>query len=200
MRLGAHIGISRGASPRPCRPGPSIGCESLQIFSKSPQMWAGSADRARARRPHSARRWPRRGCSATAVHHGYLINLGEPEARDARPLADGVPRRDPRAELLGVDGLDLPPGRPSRLGPRGRDSRTIVGEPARRARGASRRGRSVSSSRTPPARGPRSAPRSRSSECVLDGVDAPDRVGVTLDTCHLFAAGSDFRHRRATGD
>jgi len=28
---------------------------------------------------------------------------------------------------------------------------------------------------------------------ILDRVEAPDRVGVCLDTCHLFAAGYDFR-------
>jgi deoxyribonuclease IV len=28
---------------------------------------------------------------------------------------------------------------------------------------------------------------------VLTAIDAPSRVGVTLDTCHLFAAGWDFR-------
>ncbi|HYA54084.1 MAG TPA: deoxyribonuclease IV, partial [Thermoplasmata archaeon] len=34
---------------------------------------------------------------------------------------------------------------------------------------------------------------------ILGQVDRPDRLGVTLDTCHLFAAGFDFRDDASYG-
>ncbi len=42
MYLGAHIGITGGFDGA-VRQAREIGCESLQVFSKSPQMWAGPA-------------------------------------------------------------------------------------------------------------------------------------------------------------
>ncbi|MGI0131083.1 MAG: deoxyribonuclease IV, partial [Thermoplasmata archaeon] len=78
MILGAHVGIA-GGLPEAVRDLRTIGGDSLQIFSKSPQMWGGppiapaaaESFRATVRDEH---------VRATAVHHGYLANLGSPKA------------------------------------------------------------------------------------------------------------------------
>jgi deoxyribonuclease-4 len=196
MWLGAHLGISGGLAEA-VREGRKIGCESLQIFSKSPQMWSGppiatdAADGFRA----AVRA---EGLRATAVHHGYLANLASPKAfvlkRSRAAFVDEVHR----ADLLGVDALIFHPGAHLKSGVDAglrtiADSLRFVLEevPESRVRllleNAAGQGTTLGSTFEELA-------------SVLAQVDRADRLGVTLDTCHLFAAGFDFRDERGYAD
>jgi deoxyribonuclease-4 len=187
--LGAHIGIADGLGNAP-RQAVAIGAESLQIFSKSPQMWAGPpiADEAAA---EFRAAYTEVGLKGSAVHHGYLINLATPKkammARSRKALLDEVQR----ATKVGVDGLILHPG-------------AHMGEGAEAGLA-----RIVESLNTVIAKSPESPVRlllenaagQGTALCstflelktVLEGVSERARVGVALDTCHLFARGFDFR-------
>jgi deoxyribonuclease-4 len=187
--LGAHIGIADGLGEAP-RQGRKIGCDAIQIFSKSPKMWAGPpiADEAAAAFRAAV---AETGLKATAVHHGYLVNLASPKkamlARSRKALLDEVER----ATKVGVDGLILHPGAHMGEGPEAGLARIVeslnwvLGKtPASSVRllleNAAGQGTALCSTFT-------------ELRTVLDGVSTPGRVGVTLDTCHLFAAGNDFR-------
>jgi deoxyribonuclease-4 len=187
--LGAHIGIAEGLGEAPRR-GRSIGCDAIQIFSKSPQMWAGPpvADEAAEAFRAAVRDV---GLKATAVHHGYLINLATPKkamlTRSRKALLDEVQR----ASKVGVDGLILHPG--AHLG---------EGSDAGLARIVESLNWVLEKAPDAPVRlllenaaGQGTAMCSTFVELrrVLDGVTERRRVGVALDTCHLFAAGNDFR-------
>ena len=90
VRLGAHIGIAEGLGDAP-RQGRAIGCDAIQIFSKSPKMWACppiSDESAAAFRAGVAAV----GLKATAVHHGYLVNLASPKKAMLGGIAEGAPR------------------------------------------------------------------------------------------------------------
>jgi deoxyribonuclease IV len=187
--LGAHIGIAEGLGEAP-RQGRTIGCDAIQIFSKSPKMWAGppiSAESATAFRAAVAEV----GLKATAIHHGYLINLASPKkamlGRSRKALLDEVGR----ATLVGVDGLILHPGAHMGEGSAAGLGRIVESlnwviektpdSPVRLLlENAAGQGTAMCST----------FPELRS---ALDGVTARARVGVALDTCHLFAAGNDFR-------
>ncbi|EQD79097.1 endonuclease IV, partial [mine drainage metagenome] len=82
MILGAHLGIAQGLV-RAVDDLRSIGGEALQIFSKSPQMWAGPPIAPAAAEAFRAA-VRSKGVRATAVHHGYLANLGSPKAETLR--------------------------------------------------------------------------------------------------------------------
>jgi deoxyribonuclease IV len=193
--LGAHIGTSEGLGEAPRR-GKSIGCEAIQIFSKSPKMWAGPpiADEAAAAFRATVREV---GLKATAVHHGYLINLATPKkamlTRSRKALLDEIAR----ASQVGVDGLILHPGAHMGEGAEAGGARIIeslnwVLEKAPDApvrlllENAAGQGTAMCST----------FPELRR---ILDGVSDPTRVGVALDTCHLFAAGNEFRTPEAYG-
>jgi deoxyribonuclease-4 len=196
MRLGAHLGISGGLAEAVLE-ARRIGCESLQIFSKSPQMWSGppiAPDAAEAFRAAVREE----GLHATAVHHGYLANLGSPKAFGRKRSRAAFVDELHRADLLGVDGLIFHPG--AHLGS-GVDTglRTIAESlqfileevPESRVRllleNAAGQGTTLGSTFEELA-------------SVLAQVDRRDRLGVTLDTCHLFAAGFDFRDETSYGD
>jgi len=196
MWLGAHLGIADGLAEA-VHEGRRIGCDALQIFSKSPQMWAGPAIAPEAAEAFRAA-VREDGIRATAVHHGYLANLGSPKAAGLKRSRSTFLDEVRRADLLGVDGLIFHPG--AHLGS-GVDAglRTIAESltfileklPESRVRllleNAAGQGTTLGSTFEELAG-------------VLTQVDRPDRLGVTLDTCHLFAAGFDFRTDAGYGD
>jgi deoxyribonuclease IV len=189
MRLGAHIGIADGL-PEAVRQGKAIGCEAIQIFSKSPQMWEGppvAPDAAVAFRAAVTAE----GLLGTAVHHGYLINLGSPKAFMLRRSRKAFLDEIRRAELLGVDGLVFHPG--AHLGSGVEAGLRTIAESVRKALEAVPEGHVRLLLENAAGQGTALCSTLDELRSVLSQIDAPDRVGVTLDTCHLFAAGNDFR-------
>jgi deoxyribonuclease IV len=189
MILGAHIGIADGLAQAP-RTGRSIGCDAIQIFSKSPQMWAGPPIPAGAAEEFRAA-VRSEGLRATAVHHGYLINLGSPKRpmleRSRRAFLDEIRR----AELLGVDGLIFHPG--AHLGSGPEAGLKAIAESLRLSLEAVPEGKVPLLLENAAGQGTALCSSFEELATVLAVVDAGPRVGVTLDTCHLFAAGTDFR-------
>lgn len=189
MWLGAHIGIAEGL-PEAVVTGHEIGCEAIQIFSKSPQMW-GSApiDPAVAQAFQEAVR--REGLHSCAVHQSYLPNLASPKkallTRSRKTFVDELRR----AEQLAVPALIFHPGAHIGEGVEAGLRRIVesidwaVGEtPGLACRAllenAAGQGSTLGSTFEELA-------------WVLDHVGDRKRVGVAIDTCHLFASGVDFR-------
>jgi len=187
--LGAHIGIAEGL-PEAAVTGHRIGCEAIQIFSKSPQMWsAAPLDPATAAAFREAVQ--REGLRTCAVHQSYLPNLASPKkallTRSRKAFVDELRR----AEALGIPALIFHPGAHTGAGVE-TGLRTImesidwaIGQtPGLACRAllenAAGQGSTLGSTFEELA-------------WVLDHVSDRDRVGVTIDTCHLFASGVDFR-------
>jgi deoxyribonuclease IV len=187
--LGAHIGTSDGLAEA-VRQGRQIGCEAIQIFSKSPQMWAGPPIR-----PEAAAEFREAirtdGRLVTAVHHGYLINLGSPKAFMLRRSRTAFKDEIGRAELLGVDGLIFHPG--AHLGSGTAAGVGTIAESLRLALEAFPEGKVRLLLENAAGQGTALCSTLEELKAVLDKVDRPDRLGVTLDSCHLFAAGVDLR-------
>jgi deoxyribonuclease IV len=189
MYLGAHVGVSGGLAEA-VHDGRQFGCDSLQIFSKSPQMWAGppiATEAATAFREAVVAEQIR----ATAVHHGYLLNLANPKPfllkRSCGAFADEVQR----AELLGVDALIFHPG--AHLGSGVDAGVTQIAQCLGEALEDVPEGKVRLLLENSAGQGSTLGSKFEEIASVLDKVRRPDRLGVTLDTCHLFAAGNDFR-------
>ncbi len=189
MHLGAHLGISGGFAEA-AHEAERLTLDSLQIFSKSPQMWAGppvapaSAEEFRAAVGASRLR-------ATAVHHGYLLNLASPKpptlAQSRRAFQDEISR----ASLLGVDALIFHTGAHLGAGPAA--GLATLEESLRLALADDPNGRVRLLLENSAGQGTTLGGSFEELVTVLDAVAAPDRLGVVLDTCHLFANGFDFR-------
>jgi deoxyribonuclease IV len=196
MWLGAHLGIAGGLGEA-VREGKKFGCESLQIFSKSPQMWSGPAIA-----PAAAEEFrlavQSEGIRATAVHHGYLANLASPKPpmlkRSRAAFLDEVRR----ADLLGVDGLIFHPG--AHLGSGVEAGVATIAESLRLALEADPPSRVRILLENAAGQGTTIGSKLEELADVIHRVDRPDRLGVTLDTCHLFAAGFDFRSESGYGE
>lgn len=195
MYLGAHLGIADGL-PTAVAEAERLTLEGLQIFSKSPQMWAGppipqpaAASFRDAVRASSLR--------ATAVHHGYLLNLGSPHPPMLRRSRTAFLDEIARADLLEVDALIFHPG--AHLGAGRAEGLRTIAESILEALGAAPTARPRLLLENAAGQGTTLCTTFEELAEVLRAVDAPDRVGVALDTCHLFAAGFDLRTEETYG-
>ena len=189
MWLGAHLGIAGGLAEA-VREGRKIGCDSLQIFSKSPQIWSGPAIAPAAAEAFRAAVIAE-GLCATAVHHGYLANLASPKAFVLRRSRAAFLDELDRADLLGVDALIFHPGAHLKSGVDA--GLKTIAESLRLALEKRPESRVRILLENAAGQGTTLGSKFEELASVLAQVDRPDRVGVALDTCHLFAAGFDFR-------
>ncbi len=189
MYLGAHIGIAKGLAVA-VRTGRALGCDAIQIFAKSPQMWAGPPITAEAAEEFRAA-VRTEGLRATAVHHGYLANLASPKRpmleRSRQAFLDELRR----AELLGADALIFHPG--AHLGSGVEAGIATLAESLTGALASEPEGKVRILLENAAGQGTTLGASFEELRDVLTRVDARERLGVALDTCHLFAAGADFR-------
>jgi deoxyribonuclease IV len=189
MLLGAHISTAGGCCNAPGRAA-DIGASAIQIFTKQPNRWAEveiSAD--------DAVRWGeegrRHGVGFANAHDSYLINLASPDGflRDRSYAAFVAELR--RAELLGLDALVTHPGNATDL-----DRVRALAQNAELIERAIEAvpGRCVVLLETTAGSGQvLGATFEELAEMVARiGEGARSRVGVCLDTCHVWAAGYDL--------
>ena len=189
MWLGAHIATAEGLAEAP-RTGRSIGCDAIQIFSKSPHSWKGPpllperAEEFRAAAKESR-------LHAVAVHHNYLTNLGSPKDPMYHQSKEAFLDDLRRCDLLGADHLIFHTG--AHLGSGAAASLRRVVDALNWA--TAELPDSTTHILLENAAGQGTTLGSNFEELaqVLDGVEAKSRVGIAIDTCHLFASGQDFR-------
>lgn len=184
--IGAHVSTAGGLASAFDR-AEAIGCESLQVFVKSPNQWRGKAlsddDVAAFRERQAAVGRP------VIAHAAYLINLASPKEDILKASMEGLRDELSRCARLGLRGLVLHPG--GHLGA-GLDAgielvaRSLDAVLAQPETGQAR----VLLENTA---GQGTALGSRFEELarIIELVDAKDRLGVCLDSCHAFAAGYD---------
>ncbi|HZW90811.1 MAG TPA: deoxyribonuclease IV [Myxococcaceae bacterium] len=191
MKLGAHESVAGGVSLAFDRAA-KHGARSVQIFTRSGRAWSSPPLAAEERR---AFRRAARTTGVPAIAHGsYLVNLASEDPIVRTRSLEAVREELLRCEALGIPALVFHPGshqstrRGLRLVARALD------EVHRALPGLSTR---VCLEVTA-GQGNCLGHRLEHVEEILARVDAPGRVGVCLDTCHLFAAGYDLSSEAGT--
>jgi deoxyribonuclease-4 len=177
--LGAHVSIAGGVAQALVR-GKALGCECIQIFTKSSRQWKArlyTGDEIAAFK----RNRKETGIDSIIAHDSYLLNLGSPdEAMRKRSVAAFIDEFE-RCELLGVPYLVAHPG--SHVGA-GEDAgiKTIaksLDEALRACKITAGQGTNLGSSFPQMAR-------------IFDAVKESERLRLCFDTEHAFAAGYDI--------
>jgi len=189
VRIGLHVSIAGGLA-RACARARALRCETIQLFTRSPRGWQApplDPEGAAAFRSGTGAA----GIAPVFVHAPYLVNLAAADrglaARSRRMLVEELDR----AGAIGALGVVVHPGRsPDRAQGLARVTREVS-----RVIRHSRAGTLLLLENTA---GARTDIGSRFEElaAVIAGVPNRDRLGVTLDTAHLFAAGYEV-HTRA---
>jgi deoxyribonuclease-4 len=189
--LGAHMSIA-GGMERAVERGAAIGCAAIQIFTKSSNQWAarpfepGEPERFRETRA-------RLGIGPVVAHDSYLINLCSPDDALFEKSIAACSEELRRCDLLGVEDLIVHPG--SHLG-RGVEygvARMAEAIDELHARLPGTGARIVLE--TMAGQGGTIGSRFEELAALLARIRRPERIGVCLDTCHVFAAGYDIRTR-----
>lgn len=189
VRLGAHMSIAGGLDRAPLR-GRQAGCDTIQLFTKSNRQWQAKPLTDRETAAYRAA-LTATGIGPVVAHDCYLINLAAPAAPTWRRSVAAFREEMERAEQLGIPFLVTHPG--AHLG---------AGEAAGIARVAEALNTLHAALpdlalqvllETTAGQGTSLGRRFEEIAAILERVEAAHRVGVCLDTCHLFAAGYDIR-------
>ena len=175
--------------------GLEVGCQTIQIFSKSNNQWAAAPipDEQAERFQQAAKR---SGIGPIFAHAAYLINIGCPDKLTFDRSKQALKVELDRAERLGLDFLVLHPGsrKESEEGP----CLKRIAETAAWALDKSG-GRVRLLYETAAGQGACLGHTFEHLADLLRMTARPDRIGICLDTCHVFAAGYDLRTEEAYG-
>ncbi|GAB4433785.1 MAG: deoxyribonuclease IV [Chloroflexi bacterium OHK40] len=189
MPFGAHMSIAGGLSKAFAR-GQQVGCEAMQIFTKSERQWLARpipAEEAAAFQAEQARS----GIGPVIVHDSYLINLAAPGEELWEKSIAAFAEELERCRLLGIPYLVTHPG-----------AHTGSGEEVGLAREAEALTRLFAAGvggstrvllETTAGQGSTLGYRFEHLARLFELVPYPERLGVCVDTCHIFAAGYDIR-------
>ncbi|MGH7324741.1 MAG: deoxyribonuclease IV [Candidatus Rokuibacteriota bacterium] len=187
--LGAHMSIAGGLW-RALERGAALGCDAVQIFLKNQRQWAAPPLGPEEIRAFAAARRRTRIRSVVA-HASYLINLASPAADEWARAVDAFTDELERGEALGLGCVVIHPGshRGAGVEPGLARAAAALDEVTRRTRGFRIR---VALENT--AGGGHALGRTFGELGALVARSAsPERLGLCLDTCHLFVAGYDIR-------
>lgn len=191
MLFGAHVSVSGGYIAA-LDYAQSVGCECMQIFAKSPRQWYGKElDPAAVRRFAEARE--HHGMGPVFTHTAYLINLATTDDdlrhKSVRALADELIRGATLSAAgvvthLGNDPGDDPAAAAVRVGQSIVAAYDIAGSAGESARllleNTAGAGRTFGSTF------------GQLHDCIAEADLAPERLGICVDTCHLFAQGGEL--------
>ena len=194
--LGAHMSIAGGLY-RALERGREVGCSVVQIFLKNQLQWAAKPYTQEDIRQFSAAR-KATGIRTVFAHSSYLINLAAQAPAEWTRAVNAFHDELERAEALALPFVIIHPGSHKGLGLEAGIGRVVgaLDEVTSRTRGYRVR---VLLENT--AGGGATIGRSfEELAALLKGARQPERLGVCLDTCHLFAAGYDLRTREGYED
>jgi deoxyribonuclease-4 len=181
---GIHLAMERGAR---------AGCRTLQIFLKNSNRWDAKPltdqDRELYRRAQRES-----GIHPVVAHSSYLINLASPDKRLYRKSLDAFMAEMERAHFLGIPYLVLHPG--AHMGSGAESGIGRVSDALKEAVDAAGPSVSILVENTA-GQGSCLGHRLEHLASILEKTGRADRVGICLDTCHLFAAGYDIRTQQA---
>ncbi|HSE06410.1 MAG TPA: deoxyribonuclease IV [Methylomirabilota bacterium] len=187
--LGAHMSIAGGLH-RALERGREVGCSVVQIFLRNQRQWTARPYADSEVREFRAA-WKATGIRVVFAHANYLINLATPVPTEWRRAVETFHDELERAETLGLPFVVIHPGSHRETGLDGGIRRVARAIDELHARTRGHRVRIVLENT---AGGGSSIGRSFEELAgVVGAVGDPDRVGICLDTCHLFAAGYDIR-------
>jgi len=189
--LGAHMSIAGGLH-RALYRGRDVGCRAVQIFLKNQLQWAAKPYTDSDIREFKTA-WRETGMRAAFAHATYLINLAAAPHEEWTRAVAAFHDELLRAEALGLSFVIIHPGSHKGLGLDAgiRRIATALDDLVARTRGCK-----VQVLLENTAGGGDTIGRNFDElAAILAAMRDADRVGVCLDTCHLFAAGYDIRSR-----
>ena len=184
-KLGAHMSIAGGCD-RAVRAAHAVGFQTVQLFTKNNNQWkVPPLTEAHVAAFRSA--LTEGGIVDPVVHNSYLINLASPDDVLWNKSIGAMTVEVERCQALGINDLVAHPGAHVGQGEDAGLDRIAKGldEVHRRTRGTS----VWIDLETTAGQGTCLGHRFEHLGAILQRIAEPERIGVCVDTCHIFAAG-----------
>jgi deoxyribonuclease-4 len=192
MLFGAHCSTA-GGFHKALERGKFIGAEVVQIFVKNNMRWFGKAPA-----PQDVvlfkTEWAALNFECVFGHAGYLINLGAPPSANRDLSIKSLVQEIQFATALGLPFLVMHPG--AHLGAGEASGLKQIVEGLNEVFRATKASPVRIALENTAGQGSSLGNRIAHFAAIYDGVDHPHRLGICLDTAHLFAAGYDIRSRK----
>ena len=195
--IGAHVSIAGGVENAPLR-AEKIGATAFAMFTKNQRQWKAPALTEETVRAFA------NNCKTCGFdplyilpHDSYLINLGSPNIEKLNRSRLAFIDEMKRTEALGLINLNFHPGSHLREIPEEQCLETIA-ESINQALKATAKAKAVLENTA--GQGSNLGHSFEQLAFIIERVDNKERIGVCLDTCHLFAAGYDLRDKTAVAD
>ncbi len=192
--VGAHVSASGGVYNAPIN-AMAIGAKAFALFTKNQRQWT-----AKPLETKDIDRWfkelEKSGIQTKHIlpHDSYLINLGHPET-DARAKSfDGFVHEIQRCEILKLDRLNFHPGSHLRKISE-EECLNNIAESMNRAIDITKDVKLVIENTA--GQGSNLGYKFEHLAYIIDKIEDKSRVGICIDTCHMFTAGYDIRTREA---
>ena len=187
LLLGAHMSIVGGLSKALTR-GASINCTALQIFTKSNRQWAPSQP-TQEEIDLFKKTQQETGIAHVVAHASYLINMGSPDPDIHRKSVIAATKELAVCEALGIPFLVIHPGAYTTSTPEKAISAIAQGIEKMLHHVP---GSSTILLETMAGQGTVVGRTFKELAAIRELISDKHRVGICLDTCHVFAAGYDL--------
>ncbi|MBE9546985.1 MAG: deoxyribonuclease IV [Proteobacteria bacterium] len=187
--LGAHISIAGGIEKSLLR-GHELGCNTIQIFTKSSRGWRDKHFKeSEIMAFHEAKK--KTGIDPVISHCSYLINLASPDRKLYEKSIDSMFNEMERCESLGIAHLVMHPGSHKESGelPGIEKIAEAINILHRRTAGF----KVKILLETTAGQGTNLGYRFEQIASIIEKMEEKSRIGLCLDTCHVFAAGYELR-------
>ncbi len=192
LMLGAHISISGGLDQAFSR-GESIGCTTMQIFTKSNRQWA-CKPLTKQEIAAFKKAWQSSFIQDVVVHAAYLINIASANPEVVEKSTNALMQELSRCEQLGIPYLVLHPGS-NKTSPKQKSLAQIAQQLDKVIESVP--GNTMILLETMAGQGSNLCSQFEELATVHKTLKNKTRVGICFDTCHAFAAGYDMRTQQA---
>jgi deoxyribonuclease-4 len=189
MFLGAHMSISGGLE-KAVESIEKIDGTALQIFSRNQRQWKIKPleEKEICTFRDARKKW---GGYPVAVHDSYLINMASPDDGKRLKSAKSFSAEISRTGALGIEYLVTHPG--SHLGRGSEEGIKTYVETLDQAIRESEFSDVTVLLETTAGQGTNLGSSFEELAAIIEKSSYPERLGICFDTCHVFAAGYDFR-------
>lgn len=185
MLIGAHESTSGGYYKAFVR-GKEDDCDCIQVFTKSPRMW--NASPLTAKEIELFKQKQRETSLAPNVSHAmYLLNIANPDNKKRNSAITGLAVELERAEQLGLTAVVLHPGFST-----AKDRASVVADSVNKAFEKTKKSKVMLLLETMAGTGSSVGSRFEELKTIIELVNDKTRIGICIDTCHIFSAGYDL--------
>lgn len=191
--MGAHMSIAGGVD-RSIMLGKKVGCDTIQIFTKSSNQWKAKP-LAGDEIENFKKNRKETGIDLVVAHDAYLINLGSPDNALWQRSIEAFIMEMRRCDTLGIPYLITHPG--AHMGAGEEEGMHRIAEAIDIIHEQTRGNTTMILLETTAGQGTNLGYRFEQIARMMKMVKKKKSIGVCLDTCHVFAAGYELRDRKS---